>query len=116
MRKEMLKPVSKIFALCIALSMFVGNGAIASAANCGVCSYYADKCHRYREVGTGEGYNDYGTHDHLMGYDSKGQEVFRACQWNAYYQYYVEKCSCGSVLSGSRKAKMDYMNHSVASR
>ena len=67
----MLKPVSKIFALCIALSMFVGNGAIASAANCGVCSYYADKCHRYREVGTGEGYNDYGTHDHLMGYGRK---------------------------------------------
>ena len=76
MRKEMLKPVSKIFALCIVLSMFVGNGANASAAQGGGCPFDEYGYHYYNQhKGTSDGYYEYGTHEHKMGYDNITSEA-----------------------------------------
>ncbi len=117
MRKEMLKPVSKIFALCIVLSMFVGNGANASAAQGGGCPFDEYGYHYYNQhKGTSDGYYEYGTHEHKMGYDKYGQEVFESCQWSAYYRYYIDVCACGAVQSGSRVVELEYMNHSATAR
>lgn len=114
MRKEMLKPVSKIFALCIALSMFVGNGAIALAAcpNDEKGEHHFSK-HRW----TGEGYSEYGTHAHYLGRDEYNEEVYETCTWITYYKYCVNACrDCGAVQPGSRHVEFDYTDHSVTLR
>ena len=107
----MMKSMSKtVFALCIAVSIFVCSSMIASAN----CPDRKDGLHCFtKHVGTGEGYTDYLTHDHLIGYDANGREVYKSCQVTMVYEYYVEKCCyCDETQSGSRKLECE-VRHSV---
>ena len=82
------------------MSIFVCNSAVASAK----CPYDVDGLHHFgKPVGTGEGYTDYLTHAHLIGYNAKGEEVYLSCQVTMTYEYYISVCwQCGETEPGSR--------------
>ena len=107
-----MKSISKtVFALCIAMSIFVGNSVIASAK----CPGDKEGLHHFTvHRRTGDENNNYQTHMHLIGYDSIGDEVYVPCTLTFHSEYCNMVCKdCGETQPGSRHLEQDPVRHSV---
>ena len=107
-----MKSISKtVFALCIAMSIFVGNSVIASAK----CPGDKEGLHHFTvHRRTGDENNNYQTHMHLIGYDSKGDEVYVPCTLTFHSEYCVRICmDCGAEEPGSLHLEQGPVRHSV---
>lgn len=118
MRKlTMVKSMTKaIFALGIALSIFVCNPANAFAAVCSdiICP---NGVHDFRGCcQESEGYScPELTHAYLYGYDHNGEEIYRTCEVTYHYKYCHYVCKyCGLRESMSeRHYHLVKITHSV---
>lgn len=100
--------VKGIFALCIALSIFVGSSAIAFAT---VCQHDFSECRRENA-----GYSSLElTHAYVYGKDHNGEEIYRTCEVMYHYQYchYVcSKCDLRESIN-ERHTHLVKLTHSV---
>ena len=119
MRKsKLMKSMSKsVFALCIALSIFVCNSAVASAAvmkEYVSCSVYGKEGHQFSAGPTGEEFDTHETHMHYYGKNlTTGEDIYVSCTVTYHFEYWAASCKCGEVQEGSRELKNFPPRHSV---
>ena len=102
-----------IFALCIALSIFMCNSLSASAA---VCPSAPDKVHHFTAHQRGLGVTrNGGTHPYLYGYDHEGKAIYKYdCNLILFDYYCKYKCAyCDTYEDNTQHMHNASVKHSI---
>ena len=109
------KSVTKtIFAICFALSIFIGNSSSAFVA---ICDRAPDGVHHFEaHMQENEGIlRHLGPHKYVYGYDAQRNPIYKYdCQVTTFSRYCNYVCKhCGTKQDGTRHEHLISTNHSI---